>query len=159
MAGRKNELVHFYDPEGPWAPLSNYSPHPITLDGIIYPTLEHYFQTRKFWIFDPDHAQYILDAPTPLDASKRGAARDKKLDPFWEQLKVKYMIQAVQLKISQNKNVLYSLIATQSSSLIYVSKRDNFWGVGRYGRGSNTMGVIYETAREDFKRKLLRGEL
>jgi len=148
--------IYFYEPSGIWGPLSNYSSYPIIHYGVVYKTLEHYFQSRKFWIFDDAHAQLIIDADTPLAASKLGLSRRNTIDPFWETLKVKYMIQAVKFKVSQNKPVYDCLLSTGSSKLIYDSPRDTYWGSGKSGRGANTLGLIYETVRDECRAMIIK---
>jgi predicted NAD-dependent protein-ADP-ribosyltransferase YbiA (DUF1768 family) len=37
-------VIHFYRTEDAYGTFSNFSRHPITIDGIEWPTTEHYFQ-------------------------------------------------------------------------------------------------------------------
>ncbi|MED1785240.1 NADAR family protein [Brevibacillus fortis] len=39
--------IHFYEPDKPYGSLSNFSRHPIELEGKIWPTTEHYFQAKR----------------------------------------------------------------------------------------------------------------
>jgi len=40
--------VYFYSTTGPYGCFSNFSRHSFTLDGLRWPTSEHYFQAQKF---------------------------------------------------------------------------------------------------------------
>lgn len=49
IAGQRRYLYYYhdhYDPQHRW--LNNTSPHPVTIDGVYYPTVEHYYQFMKF---------------------------------------------------------------------------------------------------------------
>ena len=64
------EVIRFYRQGDPWGELSNFSRHPIELDGERWATTEHYFQAQKF--FDPASQQKIRDAKNPGDAARMG---------------------------------------------------------------------------------------
>lgn len=92
MAGRvtnsldPDNIVKFYSKSADRAVriLSNFSNHPVVVDGVQYKTGEHAFQSLKFWhalIDSPSvirrriletHRKKIMEAETPLDAKKRG---------------------------------------------------------------------------------------
>jgi ribA/ribD-fused uncharacterized protein len=40
--------VKFYSVNEPYGCFSNFSPHEIFVDGILWRTAEHYFQAQKF---------------------------------------------------------------------------------------------------------------
>ena len=40
--------IVFYRVSEPYGEFSNFSPHPIKLKGLTWPTSEHYFQAQKF---------------------------------------------------------------------------------------------------------------
>ena len=41
-------VAEFYKAVDPWGSLTNFSPHPITVDGTVYQSVEHYYQAQKF---------------------------------------------------------------------------------------------------------------
>ena len=51
--------------------LSNFSATPILLDGLLWPTVEHFYQAQKS--FDPDYRRTILCATRPGIAKNLGA--------------------------------------------------------------------------------------
>jgi len=40
--------ILFYATDKPYGEFSNFSRHPIDVDGVVWPTSEHYFQAQKF---------------------------------------------------------------------------------------------------------------
>jgi hypothetical protein len=67
--------IYFYNTPEQYGCFSNFSPHGFELDGLYWPTSEHYFQAQKF----PGtlYIEQIRLIKTPKDAAKMG--RDRKL--------------------------------------------------------------------------------
>lgn len=42
------KVIHFYSENTDYGCFSNFSLHPVVIDGVTYPTTEHYFQAQKF---------------------------------------------------------------------------------------------------------------
>ena len=76
--------------------LSNFSKSEIILDGIIYPTVEHFFQAMK--TKDPIQRAEIAAAPTPGKAKRLG--RHVQLRSDWEEVKDQCMLDALRLKFA-----------------------------------------------------------
>src|SRR5690349_1503817 len=70
---------------------SNFSPHPVTIDSITYPTTEHYFQATKFKDTSEEHFQLIVEAETPLIAKRLGKSRKYAITDNWNQVRVEVM--------------------------------------------------------------------
>ena len=66
--------IYFYAALDDYACFSNFSPHGIALDGVYWPTVEHYFQAQKF--AGAAHADAIRRAATPKQAKTLGRRRD-----------------------------------------------------------------------------------
>jgi predicted NAD-dependent protein-ADP-ribosyltransferase YbiA (DUF1768 family) len=64
--GSDGRLVEFYDPDQPNGWLADFSAHPIVLDHVAFPTIEHYFQSEKF--IDPHLKAMIRGASSPAEA-------------------------------------------------------------------------------------------
>ena len=43
-----NNTIYFYREYDPYGEFSNFAKYPITIDGVVWPTSEHYFQAMKF---------------------------------------------------------------------------------------------------------------
>lgn len=56
--------IKFYKPKDPYGCFSNFSRHPILLDGRTWATTEHYFQAQKY-ISAPRYDQIANAATVP----------------------------------------------------------------------------------------------
>ena len=136
---------------GYYAFLSNFYRTSIAIDGIIYPTAEHAFQSYK-----SDEHEYKLEvsrADKPSDAKKIG--RRIKLIPDWNEKRVDYMRLVVGYKFNQNNDLRDMLIATANTYLIEDNYwHDNFWGNCKcskcYEPGFNMLGKILMELRESY---------
>ena len=95
--------IYFYTPrEQPYGCFSNFSRHGIAMDGVWWPTVEHYFQAQKFAgtanTANADYVERIHRAATPKQAAQLGRSRSVPLRADWEQVKDDIMLAAVQRK-------------------------------------------------------------
>jgi len=67
--------VRFYGADGEYGCFSNFSVHPAEIDGVLYATTEHYFQSQKFT--DETVQRKVRAARTLGDAARLG--RDRRL--------------------------------------------------------------------------------
>ncbi len=130
--------------KGEYFYLSNFSQHSITYNGIIFATVEHFFQACK--TLDKMEQQQIILAPKPKDAKDLGAIAT--LRPDWEDVKLKLLQWAIFLKFTQNIRINKQLLATGDDILI----EGNYWHDCEYGNctcsrcidieGQNKLGKI-----------------
>ena len=88
MADTSNK-VSFYSTSDEYGEFSNFAPYPISIDGEIWNTSEHYFQAQKF-----ENKAYqikIRKANSPMLAARLGRDRKQKLRRDWESVKVGVM--------------------------------------------------------------------
>lgn len=64
----EKEPVMFYRPGNKYGFLSNFYPSEFKIDGKVYKTNEHYFQSQKFEGLPEE--QIVINAETPGDAFK-----------------------------------------------------------------------------------------
>ncbi|KAJ7091330.1 hypothetical protein B0H15DRAFT_835494 [Mycena belliarum] len=133
---------------GPHANFDQFSVHPVTYNGWIYPTSQHLFQAFKFLGHRADIAEKIRTASTAEDAfnlarSNRAAAR-----PDWLSINLAKMEEALSLKFSQHPHLQKELLSTGDSELYQDSLTDSFWGVGSDLLGRNELGRALERVRE-----------
>jgi len=142
---------------------SNLHDAPILVDGIKFPTVEHYYQWSKARLFgDEDAQQKILKSASPKTAKTIG----KKVKDFnaerWETDKVAIMQRAIKAKLMQHPDIRKKLLATGTRRIAEANPRGKFWGIGTsYNTskadnpdkwpGKNTLGQIYEELRRQLK--------
>jgi ribA/ribD-fused uncharacterized protein len=139
--------------EGEYAFLSNFSPSPIVLDRITYPTVEHAFQAAK--ADNRLERERMASLPTP-GAAKR-AGRKVTLRPDWERVKVAVMEDLVRRKFA-DRDLAARLLATGDEQLVEGNTwNDRFWGVCR-GEGRNELGKILMRVRAELKGRPCRDD-
>ncbi len=108
-----------------------YAGVPFEIDGIVYPTAEHWMMAQKARLFD-DQQTYteILTAPTPGEAKKLG----RKISPFdeatWLAERFALVVQGNLAKFSQHPTLQHFLLGTGSRVLVEASPADRIWGIG-----------------------------
>ena len=147
----KSEVIYFYlkDEEHGW--LSNFWPSPfIAEDGKTYPTVEHYYQSRK--TTDLKVREWIRLAPKPYLAMKAGRnLRDKDgLPEDWDEYKDICMMNALRMKFSSNAELARKLMATGQAILGEDSPTDMYWG----RRGKNVLGNLLMRLRNELSEEL-----
>jgi len=135
----------------PYGCFSNFSRHLFWLDGLTWPTTEHYFQAQKYkgMGFPPCIAQYIKinKAETPRIAADLGRDRTIPIRPDWEQVKDDVMRKCVLKKFQVYPDLKKILLDTGDEELIEDSPYDAYWGVGPKGDGKNMLGKILVETR------------
>ena len=174
------EIIHFYGEKNAYGEFSNFYPSPITIDGVRYPTVEHYYQAQKF--LGPDatprsieYAQLITNQSTPNKAKVLAGQKvkggykwvlelndairnysDVHIRSDWEDVKDNVMRKGVFNKFSQNQNLLKALLLTGDKMLAEHTSRDKYWGDGGDGTGLNMLGRILVETRILLKRQTIR---
>ncbi len=144
-----SDAIHFYRVSDPYGYFSNFSPHPIQLDGRLWPTSEHYFQAQKFR--DEDLQEQIRQTASPTIAARLGRDRSKPLRRDWEAVKDGVMRRAVRAKFTQHDSLRRKLLATGDATLVEHTERDAYWGDGGDGSGKNMLGRILMDVREELR--------
>lgn len=141
--------IEFYKLGEPYGEFSNFAPFPIVMDGLTWPTSEHYFQAQKF--IDKEHQEAIRLVRSPMIAARMGRSRKRTLRADWESVKDDIMRAAVLAKFTQHSQLQALLLSTQDAVLVEHTVNDSYWGDGGDGSGRNMLGqILMET------RKMLR---
>lgn len=139
--------------------LSQWYPAAFTVDGISYPTAEHWMMVGKARLFDPIWIARILANPDPA-AAKAFGRKIKNFDPsIWLQHRFDLVVQGNLAKFSQHPDLNAFLLATADHVLVEASPVDQIWGIGlaaedpRAGdpakwRGLNLLGFALMQVRE-----------
>jgi ribA/ribD-fused uncharacterized protein len=123
--------------------LDNRYPAPFTLEGKVWPTVEHYYQASKFPTL-PEFQEQIRQLPTATAAAKLGKTKDpeKPIRADWKEKREELMRAAVVAKFNQNPKLKELLLATYPKPLIFADPNDAFYGYGRTKMGMNKLGQI-----------------
>lgn len=126
-------------------PLAPFSRHGFVLEGLEWPSVEHYYQAMKF--DDTTHREQIRTAPHPAKAHKLGRKRRPRIRRDWDQIRETIMIRGTYTKCRTHDDVAAALLATGAKALVENSQYDYFWGIGRDGRGHNRYGKVLSQVR------------
>lgn len=149
------KTVDFWTPKGKYGFMSNFYIAPMEINGTMYKTNEHFFQSQKF----KGRLQelYIVALDTPAETAKEGKRRDFPLRKDWEQVKEEIMLQGLIEKFKQHPALLERLMDTNGCTLRETSPYDTYWGTGRDMKGKNRLGYFLEKVRDEILSK--NGEL
>jgi len=144
-------VIRFKRLKEPYGCLSNFSPHPVFLDGTTWPTVEHYFQAQKFILpAGAEHRERIRSAASPKQAKAFGLSRAHPIRPDWVAVREEVMRHALRKKF-QNPELRQVLLGTENRELIENSPFDRYWGAGRDGRGRNRLGALLMELRAELR--------
>lgn len=118
--------------------LSNWYPASFTLEGITYPTTEHYMMAQKALLFNDakNHAR-ILKANTPGEAKKLGRSVRGFDENVWRRHRFEIMVRGNEAKFSQNEALKNYLLSTHTRILVEASPTDRIWGIGMAASNPN----------------------
>ncbi|THF84850.1 NADAR family protein [Deinococcus sp. KSM4-11] len=134
------EPILFYATDKPYGEFSNFSRHPIELDGLVWPTSEHYFQAQKF--VGTPHVEEVRAQPTPMLAAQLGRRRDLPFRTDWEAAKDDVMRVALHAKFTQHADLRALLLGTGEAVLVEHTRNDAYWADGGDGSGRNRLGEL-----------------
>ena len=111
--------------------LSQWWPAPFSVDGIAYPTAEHFMMAEKARLFgDADVEGRVLAAGTPKAAKALG----REVQPFdsakWDGARFDAVVRGNIAKFSQNPHLQRFLESTGDAVLVEASPVDAIWGIG-----------------------------
>jgi ribA/ribD-fused uncharacterized protein len=145
-----SRVFQFYLASDEYGEFSNFAPFPITLQGKVWPTSEHYFQAQKF--AGTEHEEAIRQVRRPMLAARMGRDRNRPLRHDWETVKDDVMREAVRAKFTQHPELLKLLLATGDAHLVEHTTNDSYWGDGGDGSGRNMLGHILMQLRDELRR-------
>lgn len=121
---------------GPWC-LSQWWPASFMVDGVTYPTAEHFMMAGKARLFgDEVMVPRILEAPSPRDAKALGRAVRGYDDDLWAASRYGIVVEGNTAKFAQDPVLLAYLAGTAGRVLVEASPADRVWGIGLAGDDS-----------------------
>lgn len=101
------------------------------VDGVNYPTAEHYMMAEKARLFnDKDAEQRILNAKSPGEAKKTGREVLGFDQETWEKNRFDIVVKGNYHKFNQNQELKTFLLNTKQRVLVEASPVDRIWGIG-----------------------------
>ncbi|MGB7414107.1 MAG: NADAR family protein [Thermosynechococcaceae cyanobacterium] len=144
--------LFFYKVSDPYGCFSNFSPHPVHLDGYTWPTSEHFYQAQKYQ--GTDHSELctkIREAPTAEAAAALGRGEIAPMRPDWDQVKAQIMYDVVKEKFSRHGDIRAILLSTGDTLIVENSPTDSYWGCGPDQKGNNQLGKILMQVRQELR--------
>ncbi|MER6302821.1 NADAR family protein [Kitasatospora sp. NPDC001539] len=139
--------------------LSQWWPCRFTVDGVAYPSAEHWMMAGKARMFgDEAVEQRILAARTPAEAKKLGRLVRGFDDQVWAAGRFDLVVEGNVAKFSQDEALRAYLLGTGGRVLVEASPLDRIWGIGLAAddvraerpvewRGLNLLGFALMEAR------------
>jgi N-glycosidase YbiA len=141
--------IYFYSAKDQYGGFSNFSKHAFELEGMLWPTSEHYFQAQKF--DDKDYQEKIRACSSPMIAARLGRSRRVPIRADWEEIKVGIMHKAVVAKFKSHPELIQLLLSTGQEEIVEQTTKDYYWGCGTNGTGKNMLGKILMRIREELR--------
>lgn len=140
--------------------LSQWFPAEFEIDGIKYPTAEHFMMAEKARLFeDQDALKNILECNTPKEAKAFGRKVQNFETGAWQKHCTDIVVKANLVKFSDNPGFADWLIATAPKVLVEASMWDKIWGIGmvasapgandpKHWKGKNLLGFALMEVRD-----------
>ena len=145
--------IRFFSRDSKFSALSNFAPYGFEVDGVKWPTVEHYFQAQKFTSpSSKEHRERIRTSNSPRQAKALGRSRSHAIRHDWDAVREDAMRTALRAKFTQP--VLRALLlSTGDRPLVEDSPYDRYWGTGKDGRGKNRLGVLLMELRDELRKE------
>jgi hypothetical protein len=133
-----------------------------SVNGIIYPTAEHFMMAEKARLFDDKKVlEEILKAKTPAEAKKLGRKIKNFDDEIWLENRFKIVVEGNYHKFSDSVYKIF-LLGTGNKILVEASPVDAIWGIGlaqdsskiynpNMWKGLNLLGFALMEVRDRFR--------
>lgn len=139
--------IRFLHSDQAYGWLSNFSAHAIYAEGVVWPTVEHFYQAQKFESPQQREAIRVCRSPTLAKDAAREARSPR--DPAWPDIKDGVMARGVRAKFEQHPDLADKLRDTGLRPIIEDSPHDAYWGDGGDGQGLNALGRLLMRVRQE----------
>lgn len=133
--------------------LSNFYRRQFRLNGVLYASAEHAFQTQKPIIYADRVRVHTCNSPADAKALANSVPRK----PNWDEIKVDIMKNVLRAKFSREFNfqinpLLTFLLNTGEAELVEGNNwGDTFWGQCPLGNGENMLGKLLMKVRSEMR--------
>jgi ribA/ribD-fused uncharacterized protein len=141
--------------------LSQWFPAAFTVDGILYPTAEHWMMIQKAKLFKDEEAlSKMLNTSKPGTAKALGRTVKDFDKAVWDEKAYHLVVEGNIHKFSQHESMRTFLLNTGNKVIVEASPRDFIWGIGlgqdrkeamdpNTWRGSNWLGFALMEVRDE----------
>ncbi len=150
-----NDYIGFYTRE--FFCLDNFSAFAVEIDGHVYPTAEHAYQSAKFIYTSPEIAKKIWKSRSPGEAKAIAHNNRENYISNWEGTKVDIMEKILRAKLNQHPYVREKLMQTKKYPICLDSPIDSFWGIGPDRKGENVLGKLWMKLRAELQQQTKAG--
>jgi len=139
---------------------SQWWPAPVSIDGVMYPTAEHWMMAEKARLFDDEQGvAKVLAARSPGAAKAAGRGIRGFDEDRWADARYEIVVTGTLAKFSQHSELARVLAETGAMILVEASPTDRVWGIGLSAndeaatdpsrwRGLNLLGFALMDVRE-----------
>lgn len=136
---------------------------PMQVDGITFPTVEHYVQWSKAKMFgDTDAEAKILKTPSSKSVRGYGNKIKEFKEEEWNTKRDEIMRKALRAKFVQHPELRTKLLATGTRPIAEADPREKYWAIGTSSDtskakdptkwpGKNMLGKMLEELRTELK--------
>lgn len=161
--GKLPKFVLFWGGNQPKGCLSQWYPSPFTVDGVEYPTAEHFMMCGKARLFGDDASvQEIMKSPDPGRAKAMGRKVRGFDEETWLAHRYEIVRQGSVAKFASDQGLRDYLMSTGTKVLVEASPQDRVWGIGfdenapqaerpSQWRGLNLLGFALMDARDELR--------
>lgn len=140
--------------------LSQWWESDFEVDGIIYPSAEHWMMAQKARLFGDEAIwQQIITSKSPAQAKKLGRQVQNFDNTVWEEQRMDIVVQGSVHKFGQQEAMKQYLLQTGQRVLVEASPVDAIWGIGMAAdhknayqpeawQGPNLLGFALMEARD-----------
>ncbi len=151
--------------------LSQWWPSTFIVDGITYPTAEHWMMAKKALLFeDNKNFELILQTIKPSAVKQLGRAVTNFDPAIWEAKASELVVEGNTHKFSQSEILKEYLINTGEKIIVEASPVDFIWGIGlsidnatTYNpfkwKGTNLLGFALMEVRDQLKKYTMEKQL
>jgi ribA/ribD-fused uncharacterized protein len=141
--------------EGRWRFLSNFHPCKVEHQGIVYPSVEHYYVALKCNNEQMINGKHYtigdfreMISRIPNAAIVKSIGRKMQVRKDWDDKKLDFMLYGIREKF-KDPGLKELLLSTEDFSLVEGNDwNDKFWGVSQ-GKGLNHLGRILMRVRKE----------
>lgn len=145
----EDQFVKFWGSKSSHGAFSNFSSHPILVDGKLWKTNEHYYQAQKFAGTPLEEDIRKLKSPSQVYYEARSPIH--KLRSDWEEVKEEVMYKGLKAKFTQHAGLKRLLLETGDKHIVEDSPKDYYWGWGKTRTGRNRLGYLLMKLREELR--------